>query len=404
MELSFANGTDLQKSACRTVAHNLLNLPFDDIPLNVTVEFVSDPDPSNTENEFASTSYTYGDPSSTIKIASVAPNWPDPWTGVQFLQETFAHELGHAFFAALPQESRLTLARMFGAKSDDLSEINNTSIKWVNRVIEGIAETFKDAFLPQRYRRFANRTNRRISISEYPEFRRIFRNVPGERLRFDIPDGRNLYEIEGPDNEETGTVYNPQVSVISENNRAAHGQFIQVSGIFLPKGTVLRPRIRPFVKVPGLPGLFEGVRVRWSIADNKVGAEQHDLEMEWRNANSAQILKSAGNDEEFFSLEVLDPFPSTPFGIGMPEGPLRGINLHIPEDMTVGITTFLFSLIFPPDEDPFNDIYDDAVIAAMKSMTEGIEVSVEVPEGQVQPTGYNGGTRRSTSRIVGARL
>lgn len=198
MELNFVNGTSLQKTACRTVANNLLNFPSDAIPLNLTIEFVSDPNPA-LHNEFATTSYSYGSSSATIKLSSKLPNWPgDPWRGVRFLQETFAHELGHAVFAALPKAVRVEIAQMFGAESDSLSEINASGLAWGNRVIEGIAETFKDAFLPRRLRKYANRTQKLLSISRYPEFRSAIRDgLTQGNLTFLAPDGTDAYSENG---------------------------------------------------------------------------------------------------------------------------------------------------------------------------------------------------------------
>ena len=175
MKLTFVNGTALQKAACRTAAHNLLNFPFDDIPLTVTVEFVADPEPS-IHNEFAWAETTYGSANSYIRIDEDAPDWPHPWNGVLFLQEVFAHELGHAFYSALPEASRVVVAKMFGALSDELGELKPPGSKWEDRILEGICETFKDAFLPQRFRKLTNRTNRRISINKYPEFRSLWRS------------------------------------------------------------------------------------------------------------------------------------------------------------------------------------------------------------------------------------
>lgn len=176
MELTFINGTTLQKAACRTAASNLLNLPFDVIPLSVTVEFVADPEPS-IHNEFAWTEATYGSVNSYIRIDEDAPDWQHPWNGVLFLQGVFAHELGHAFYAALPEATRVAVAQMFGAQSDELGELKPPGSQWEDRILEGICETFKDAFLPQRFRKFAVRTNRRISINRYPEFRAHFRHI-----------------------------------------------------------------------------------------------------------------------------------------------------------------------------------------------------------------------------------
>lgn len=202
MELTFLNGTDLQKAACRTAARNLLNLPFDAIPLVVEVEFVADPLPS-LHNEFAFTESTYDSIDSKIKIDNIAPNWSPPWSGVRFLQETFAHELGHAYFAALPQTSRVAIAEMFGAESDDPGELKPPGSEWEDRIGEGIAETFKDAFLPERFRRYSNRTNKRISITRYPEFRALWReasagiNASGG-LAVPAYDIDNLYRVTEP--------------------------------------------------------------------------------------------------------------------------------------------------------------------------------------------------------------
>lgn len=174
MDLNFVNGNGVQKAACEKVARNLLNLPFHAIPLSLTIEFIPDPDPSQ-HNEFAITEYTYGSTSAKIKIASKAPNWGEPYRGILFLQEVFAHELGHAIFAALPESSRIAIANLFGAASDEISELHPPGSSWEDRYIEGIAETFKDAFQPQSMRRYSNRTNRHIQLIEYPQFRHLVR-------------------------------------------------------------------------------------------------------------------------------------------------------------------------------------------------------------------------------------
>lgn len=174
MQLDFVNGNAVQQAACRTVAHNLLNLPFDDIFLTHKIEFTADPLPSS-DTEFAVTTWTYGDTEPFTKIASVAPAWPEPWRGVKFLQEVYAHELGHGLFASLPEDQRIAIAAMFGASSDDIEELQPKGSAWQNRIMEGIAETFKDAFLPRRLRRYSNRTNKHIPIHKYPEFRELWR-------------------------------------------------------------------------------------------------------------------------------------------------------------------------------------------------------------------------------------
>lgn len=177
MRLFFNNGSAAQKAACRFAAHNLLNYPFATIPLYLTVEFVADP-VEELHNEYAATTWTYNDQVATIKIKNTAGS---PETGgVNFLQESFVHELAHALFAALPTGKRTAIARMFGAESDDIDELFPENRDWRDLIGEGIVETFKDAFLPRRFRVYTNRTNHSISISRYPEFRGLWR--PGGSL------------------------------------------------------------------------------------------------------------------------------------------------------------------------------------------------------------------------------
>lgn len=174
MELIFANGTSLQKLACRTALNSLINLPLDHIQFKLTVEFTPDPLASS-HNEFAATSTVLGSSEALTKIASVAPDWPIPWDGVQFLQETMAHEFGHALFAALSDVRRLEIAEMFGATTSDQAELAPPGAAWEDKINEGVAETFKDAFLPPDLRRYYNRTHHKIPIGEYGRFRQIFR-------------------------------------------------------------------------------------------------------------------------------------------------------------------------------------------------------------------------------------
>jgi hypothetical protein len=188
MILTFENGTDLQQEIVRTTVHVLMGLPFDSINLDWTIEFTPDPDPS-LHNEFAVTNWSYDSNVATTEIASVAPNWPYPWTGPRFMQETVAHELGHALFASLSEANRQAIAAMFGAASDDPEILAPPGSAWEDRIQEGIAETFKDAFLPRRYRSYSNRTNHKISYSRFPEFRALWRTATVEAGGEELPEG-----------------------------------------------------------------------------------------------------------------------------------------------------------------------------------------------------------------------
>lgn len=195
MKYTFINGTDQQQSLWRQGAVHLLNLPFADLPMEIEVSFVA-PETLSKQTTLAETDWTYGSVHSTTQVRNDFPGFGNAeeglkadaaglgltWSGVKFAIETSAHELAHAAFAALPEEARLAVVEMFGADSDDPDELSPPGTQWQNRIIEGIAETFKEAFLPRRFRVFPNRSNRRIPYYRFPEFRshwRRFKTVEG---------------------------------------------------------------------------------------------------------------------------------------------------------------------------------------------------------------------------------
>jgi hypothetical protein len=178
--LVFKNGTNVQKELVREALAELLHFPLDSIGLSEwEIEFVADPDEGKSHNEFAITTYTYNSGEAVTRIRQDAPHFPEPWGGARFFKETVIHEFAHAVYANLAPGTRLQVAEMFGATTDDPKVIGNPAKLWEERVVEGIAETFKDAFLPQRFRRYANRTKRHLSLLRYQEFRELFRGSFG---------------------------------------------------------------------------------------------------------------------------------------------------------------------------------------------------------------------------------
>lgn len=188
MELTFTNGSDQQQSLWREALHKLLHLPFDELPLGVTITFVDPASLGGKQTTLAETTWTYGSNESTTQVRNDAPGFagaPDlvalaasmglTYDATKHFHETAAHETGHSAFAALPEENRIAIAQMFGASSDSVEELFPESKAWEDRPGEAIAETFKEAFLPRRYRVFPNRTNIHIGYDKFPEFRRLFR-------------------------------------------------------------------------------------------------------------------------------------------------------------------------------------------------------------------------------------
>lgn len=193
---TFVNGSDAQKEHWRLGPSLMHNLTVESLLVAVTVEFVPYSELEDT-SFLAETFWTVGDSSSETKVRldypifgggdgklesleAEAAKWGLEYNGLLHANETPVHELGHSIFAALPEPDRLAIARLFGADSTDQDELAPPGSVWEDRIAEGIAETFKEAFLPARYRVFPNRTNRRISYKDFPEFRRHIRGVTGE--------------------------------------------------------------------------------------------------------------------------------------------------------------------------------------------------------------------------------
>jgi hypothetical protein len=177
MNLTFVNGTDEQKGVVRNAYNSLLHLNLDRFSFDLEVEFIPNPDPT-VHNEFAT---TYAGDTVQIKIRqdfpAFAPTWK--WGDVGFASETAVHELGHALWSIIPTVVQDSLLTLFGYTRDEYEgqELEGNAIPWGDRIKEGMAETFKDAFLPLRKRAFANRTNVRLPIPQYPVFRYIWRQA-----------------------------------------------------------------------------------------------------------------------------------------------------------------------------------------------------------------------------------
>lgn len=197
MILKFLNGNNVQKKVVQETLDELLDFPTDSIGLATwEFEFTADPDAGKTHTEFAITEYVYGSGVAKTKMRSDFPHFPVPWNGLGFARECVAHEFFHAVYANLPPGTRVAVARMFGFVGDDLAVLNDPSKPWQRRAIEGIAETAKDAFLPQRFRKFSNRTERRISIKDYPEFRELFRGSKAGGHTFSYIYGSSSFRVD----------------------------------------------------------------------------------------------------------------------------------------------------------------------------------------------------------------
>jgi hypothetical protein len=303
MNLNFTNGTTRQQSQWRQALHRLINLPFDKIPVSVEVTFV---DPAELigkgHTDLAQTEWTYDSAHSSTRVRSDAPGFGTADASLLALaasmglsynadthyNETAAHEAGHAIFAALPQEVRIAIAELFGALSDGMAELFPDGVSWQDRIGEGIADTFKEAFLPRHARVFPNRTNRKIPYSEFPEFRRLFREgieqIPtGEGFNHDVLelDEKNMrvaWPLSATFRHEGGnsyyTVYEAGYDLFSREITAAHTFAFLFEPAALPVRSPIYPILfgwRYVIKVNGIVrDRFRGV---WGYGRPQSGQE-----------------------------------------------------------------------------------------------------------------------------------
>lgn len=171
MQVTFANGTTRQ--------HDLFNAAvtasiydFDQVPTEVTVSWEADPDPGDA-NEFAIT--INAGSTSTIAIIDDLDGLgrPGPYTGEAFYKEVVLHELGHVALAErIAQNGVADLYALFehtitGAVGTAESWDSGA---WEERILEGCAESFKDAFSTIENRLFSNRTNWRVPLGNWAYF------------------------------------------------------------------------------------------------------------------------------------------------------------------------------------------------------------------------------------------
>lgn len=433
MELNLLSGNDFQRSVVRQTLHSFLNLPFDQIPFTMDVEFIKDPNPES-HNEFADTAFTYGSREALVQIAQVAPNWLGPWHGVAFFREVVAHESGHAFFAALPADTRSEIAQMFGAKSDDLDEINPKGANWENRIIEGIAETFKDAFLPQRLRRYANRTNKRIPIHRYPEFRRIWRRglLNGGSLAEQMSPEKLLLPaitshvaenpvgppwVQWPGTEHIGRVWPPGGSIISSTygSPVTSGSPQRVGALY--EGSEQQ---QPFGATVFFGGEWNTFGIAYTPDDRRdlffgadVSGDGYSMTLYKRDMPTfgtvlfdLQIIRWLGGTEAEVMLEVEErelPVSGFSFGVSVISDQIT-MWVMDPKMQEVGsvsapVPVGLLGLGIKRDA-----AFTSNSLPRLGNIRGGplvLPSEIVIPPGETQPTGMNGGTRRSRRKIVG---
>jgi len=154
-----------------------MKLDADIWPIQVDVYFADDPDPTQPD-EFAVTN-TISALHFELRFRNDAPHFHNGPAAAhfdiaKFYRETVCHELGHVFSFAMNDEAQAILAKLFNTTVD--GEFPPDKV-WADRPGEAIAETFKDAFLPQSKREYSNRTNIHLNYPFFPLFRALYRNA-----------------------------------------------------------------------------------------------------------------------------------------------------------------------------------------------------------------------------------
>jgi hypothetical protein len=180
MKIQFSGGSAFQRRLVREAVQALNGRHFnlDRFTHTWQVQFLP-PSSIDTTPHDAFKTFMVTQNDGTTQIRNDMPfKGKGPFAGTQFFQESVIHELGHHLLGNGPGLGRITdanqqaIAAMFGSTP---STWNPQSKRWEDRPVEGIAETFKDCFLAASRRVYFNRTDKKLAISRYPEFRSHWR-------------------------------------------------------------------------------------------------------------------------------------------------------------------------------------------------------------------------------------
>lgn len=184
-----------------------MDYPFERLEIDVVTSTVAEPSCAG-HVEFACTSFGVDGASIEFRVGFGAPS-PPPFTedfsGLKFVQESVAHEIGHVV-AGVKVNDPDKIAEMCGLfiRTDPVT--GDVSVgssgrwsagEWPDRIGEAVAETFKDVFLPKSMRKFDNRTNWDLPRGNFKAFLRLM--------------GLNIEGFDEP-KQVQGTYYSPTVT------------------------------------------------------------------------------------------------------------------------------------------------------------------------------------------------
>jgi hypothetical protein len=180
--ISFVNGTARQQDLFNR-AMAVSTFPWSRIESHVSVEWVDEVELNRDHHAFAAvearegldacgrTDQCYMQIRNDLDDPFRPGNdggWPKGhFRGDKFYMETVNHELGHVVQFKLNPSQRAKRCHAFGASTGQWDDV---TLPWEMLVQEADAETFKDVFLPRRWRKFDNRTTRRLRRERFEEW------------------------------------------------------------------------------------------------------------------------------------------------------------------------------------------------------------------------------------------
>jgi hypothetical protein len=188
LKLTFKDSVTSQQRAWWNEALSHMTWPYDaaTVEFEATVETVDEP-PCEGHAEYMCTFvWTYSDGRRPTVEFFMRTGADDPTqsfnAGVaddvkSFFMESVVHEYGHAItyvFMTHDDVSKAKIAAWFQqkktGKSGALADWDAEDAAWEDKIAEGLAETFKDVWMPAANRYFNNRTNWWITQRSYAEF------------------------------------------------------------------------------------------------------------------------------------------------------------------------------------------------------------------------------------------
>jgi hypothetical protein len=188
LELEFKSSVTSQQKAWWKEALSRMEFPkdFSTVETKATVATVPDPPcPGHQDYMCTVLSFYVGEtrPFEVEWFIREGADDPTQHLGVaddikSFFMESVVHEYGHYIvnsFMETDEADRANLGAMFKHKSDGrwgtaADWTGQADTEWEDQIKEACAETFKDIFLPKKYRYYDNRTNWWLDKGHFTEF------------------------------------------------------------------------------------------------------------------------------------------------------------------------------------------------------------------------------------------